>query len=365
MAKKTSIKILNEAKLRKKYASANKASIVVEDNPLWLPSENLSLNYQLGGGIPYGKIMEVFGYESTGKSLLASNFGKCAQKLGGVVLWGDAEASWNNHWARQQGLNVDEVELYTENGMELLSDWAMDMAYYYRSKLVNNEPILLVIDSLAAIDKMDMENASMSDSKAEMGNRAKVIYEFWRKRAPLFYKLGVCTIAINQIREKVGASMFEESTKTVGGASTQFYASQRVALVRSTAIKDSKKRKIGQNIYQQIKKNKVAPPTDSIKNEVYFRPNKWGYVGYNRYGGILDILAEEGVVVTKGPSIMFEGNRIARSADNFLDVIHEEKKLRSKLINLSSINTISKTRKRLEATEENWFPVTAKEDDDE
>lgn len=362
--KKTSFKVLTESKIRAKYGS-NKATIVVEEDPLWLPSENLSLNYQLGGGIPYGKISEFFGFESTGKSLLASNFAKVTQKLGGKVLWADAEASWNNSWARQQGLDPDEVELYTENGMELLSDWMMDMCLYYRAKLVNNEPILVVLDSLAAIDKMDMANATMSDSKAEMGNRAKVIYEFWRKRAPLFYKLGICVIPINQLRDKVGASMFEESTKTVGGASTQFYASQRVALVKSKQIKNSKGIKIGQNIYQQIKKNKVAPPADSVKTEVYFKENKWGYVGYSRYAGLEEILIDEEVITKKGSSIYFDGERIARSSDNFIDVMHKDKKIRSKILSNSPINTISKTRKRLEALEENLFPVKTKELDDE
>lgn len=368
MAKK--IKILDENKLRKKYPGANKASIVIDDNPLWLPSENLALNWQLGGGIPYGKIMEVFGYESVGKSLLATGFAKTALKLGGAVLWVDAESSWSNHWARQNGVDPSSVDIYVENSIELISDWLKDMCYLRRSQLTNNEPILVVIDSIATLDKQDNTDKDMTDAKAEMGNRAKAISDFWRTRAPLFHKLGVCVIPINQVREKLGATMYEESTKTVGGAHTQFAASQRLALIRSTQIKDGEGRdatKIGQHIIMSVKKNKVAPPSKQIKTEVYFRENKWGYVGYSKYAGLFDILLEEEVITKKGTTIYLDDKMIARGENSFLDVIHKDKDVRSKILENSSINTLSKTRKRLESLTENLYPLTGAtlEDDDE
>lgn len=368
MAKK--IKILDEAKIRKKYPGANKASIVIDDNPLWLPSENLALNWQLGGGVPYGKVIEVFGYESVGKSLLALGFAKTTIKLGGAVLWVDAEGSWSNHWARQNGVDPEDVDIYVENSIELISDWLRDMCYLKRSKLTNNEPIFIVIDSLAALDKQDNTDKDMTDAKAEMGNRAKAISDFWRTRAPLFYKLGVCVMPINQVREKLGASMYEEATKTVGGAHTQFTASQRLALIRSTQIKDGDGRdsvKIGQHIIMDVKKNKVAPPAPRVKTEVYFRENKWGYVGYSKYAGLFDILLNEGVISRKGNTIYFDDKMVARGEASFLNMLHDNKETRSKILSRSSINTLSRTRKRLESIAENQFPLTGTvmEDDDE
>src|SRR5690554_4865438 len=194
MAKKASYKALSEAQIRKKYRGANMASIVINSNPLTLPSTNVTLNGMIGGGIPYGKILEAYGYESTGKSLLAMSFVPAAQKLGGIVLWGDAENAWSNPWAIANGIDPEKVEIFAESSVEVISDWARDMVYHYRSILTNNQPILLVIDSLAALDIKDNADGSMVDAKAAMGNRAKAINDFWRRRAPLFYKLGVCVI---------------------------------------------------------------------------------------------------------------------------------------------------------------------------
>lgn len=366
MAKKTTIKILSEAKLRAKYHS-NKASIIVEENPLWLPSTILSLNAQLGGGIPYGKILEEYGEESTGKSLLAMTFGAAAQKLGGIYLHVDAEAAWNNYWARQNGVDPDGVELLVDNRMEVISDWVRDSCYYWRSKLTNNEPIFLCIDSLAMIDKMDNEDKTMADAKAEMGGRAKAIGDFWRIRAPMFYKLGICVAAINQTRKKLNAGFMEDTTTTPGGESTKFAASQRILLVRGAQVKDdSNKRKIGQNVYVRVTKNKVAPPTDSVKTQVYFKKNdNPGYVGYNKYLGLHDILLEDGVIEKKGSTIKFNGDTVARGEDSFIKLLHENSKVRGAIIKESSINTISKTRKRLDSITKNYYPVSTAIEDEE
>lgn len=365
MAKKSSIKILSQSQLRKKYNS-NTAIVMVEEDPLFLPSTILSLNYQLGGGIPYGKMLELYGEESTGKSLLATTFAASCQSLGGQVLWIDAESAWTNYWARLNGVEPKDVELLVDNRMEVISDWTRDMAYYYRSILTKNEPILIVLDSLAMVDKMDNADKTMSDAKAEMGGRAKAIGDFWRIRMPTFYKLGVCVIAINQTRKKLGASMFEDTTTTPGGESTKFAASQRIQLVRSKQIKNKKGRKIGQNVYTRVIKNKIAPPVDSVLTQVYFKPNQWDYVGYNKYGGMKEIWDEEGLIQVKGATIKFKDKTIARGEDSLINNLHNDPKLRKALIKRSSINTISKTRERLESMETNLFEVNkAAEDEDE
>lgn len=205
-------KILSDSELEKKYYGSGLASriTVMPEESLWLPSRNLYLNYTMGGGIPYGKICEVFGGESSGKSLLAMDFGYAAQYLGGVLLWNDAEQSFDPGWAKANGLNLDKTIVYNETSIELISDWAADMALTWRNKLRANEPIVIVTDSIAALDCEANINSSQVDSKAEMGNRAKALYRYVRTRNQHFADLGIIAIFINQLRKKVGATMFED-----------------------------------------------------------------------------------------------------------------------------------------------------------
>lgn len=362
-------KITTEKDLRKKYPQANKASMLLPDeHTIWLPSRILAANHILGGGIPYGKLLEIFGYESTGKSLLALDFASVAQSLGGIVLWNDAERSFSNEWAVQNGLDTDRVEIYNENDIEGYSDWHRDMILYYRSQLTKNEPILLVVDSIAALDCKDNIDSDQSSAKAEMGNRAKALYKMYRMRTNMYAQYGVCVIMINQVRDKVGASMFEDSQTTVGGKATQFYASQRLAIVRSKQIKGrlvdgvfkedlTKGYKVGQNVYLQVKKNKVAPPRENIKTQVYFLPEARGYIGFSKYHGLPEILENQGVITKTGSRYYLDGKMVCNGEANLIDKLHTSSKLRKTLLKDSNINTVSKTRTKLQALETNLFPV--------
>lgn len=367
------LKVLSERDLAKKYQDSGTASVLIPDEKaFWLPSRNISLNWQLGGGIPYGKILELYGFESTGKSLLAKDFAYTAQQLGGVVLWGDAERSFDPHWAKLNGLDLDRIIILADNSVEVFSDWMRDQILYWRSILTKNEPILLVVDSVAAWDCEANMDADQSGSKAEMGNRAKAIYNMYRKRNKIIANYGVCMIALNQVRDKVGASQFEEQVTTPGGAATKFYASQRVELIRSKQIKGFKNekgawvdsiekgKKVGQNIIQVVKKNKVAPPAPSIKTEVYFTADKFDYVGYCRYAGLVEILLEMGIISIQGNTYYFKDKKICLGRDNFLSAIHSQDELRAEIIRKSKINTISRTRKKLETTITNFYPVNLK-----
>lgn len=371
------IKLLSESAIRKKYANANKASILLPDDKfIWLPSRSLALNWQLGGGLLYGRIHELMGYESTGKSLLAADFGAVAQSLGGVVLWGDAEGSFNPHWAIKNGLNPDKVEVYGGNDIEGYSDWHRDMIMMYRSRLTKNQPILLVCDSIAALERKDALNSTQTDDKAEMGNRAKVIYKMYRVRNSFYQQMGVCVLMINQVRAKLNVSMFESAETTPGGAATKYYSSIRLSLVGSKQLKgtktkngwkeDSNGEKVGRRIIFQVVKNKVAPPKNSVKSEVYFKPDKSGYVGFSRYHGLPEALELDGVVEKRSRSgYYFKDKRVGTSEDNFLEGLETRDKMRKFLLKKSSINTVSKTRARLEAIDENLFPLNGKEVDDD
>lgn len=370
------LNILSESALAKKYPDAARADILLPDEKtLWLPSRVLALNWQLGGGLMYGKITELFGYESTGKSLLAMDFGSIAQNLGGVVLWGDAEGTFNTKWAQKNGLDPSRVYLYDSNDIEGFSDWQTDMILFHRSRLKKNEPILLVCDSIAALDCLDNINSSQLDAKAEMGNRAKAIYKMYRLRNHFYKKMGVCVLMINQVRKKVGASMFEASETTPGGDSTKFYASQRIGLAAGKQIKgvmnrngfkeDSNGTKLGRTVYIQIHKNKIAPPVDSVKTQVYFKPDIWNHVGYSRYHGLPEILITEGILSKRGAYFYFGNKLVGQGEDQVLRFFYTEEKKRRIILGKSEINTLSKTRAKLDAMEQNLFPVKGKEIQDD
>lgn len=348
-------------KTRKQYGSRKGSISVKSEDRLRLPSRILPLNYLLGGGIPYGTILETFGWESTGKSLLAAGFGEVTQALGGKVLWDDAEFAFGDsaEYYTNTGLDPNEVELLEDDTIENFSDWAMDMSLYYRSRLTNNEPILLVCDSVAALECEEAQGGKQSGSKKEMGNRAKSIYKFYRVRRKLLKELGVCTIMINQVRDKVGANMFQDSTTTPGGAATAFYASIRLALMKGRAIKDKKGRKVGNGVHCFIKKNKVAPPQDKVLANVIFNTSFNGSVGFDSYDGLGAILEREGhVKKVKGIYTIQKGKySLGKSKANLDSHWKEDAGARKAAIKLLNINTVSKTRAKIETLTSNQFPV--------
>lgn len=363
--------ILSEARLKQRYSGSGTASTIIAspEDTLVLPSSILALNWFLGGGIPYGTIMEEFGEESTGKSLLAINFATVAQALGGIVLWQDAEAVFRQQarFYQKMGLNLDRVQLLPdENIIEILSDWQADMIVTWRSKLKNNEPILLVVDSTAALDTWANMEAADSDSGEDMGRRSKWIYQMVRKRNPLYAKYGVCVIYINQLRKKPTRTKYEDPDTTPGGNAMKFFASIRMGIRRGKKILNADENHVGQFVYFNMKKNKVAPPRNSIQGKVLFQKYQ-GSIGYDKYHGILDVLQykdeEEGIrpILKRKRGIWtFKGKTIAKGDDKMIKLFLEDEALRKKLIEKANINTISRTRKKLESINTNLYPVNAK-----
>lgn len=357
--------LLDVKTLRRRYPESGLASTIClgAEQELRLPSRNLAINYHLGGGIKYGSIIEVSGEESTGKSLLAMDFGTVTQSLGGIVLWDDAEATFDGKWAASHGLDLNKVELLPyENQIELVSDWVADMCVYYRSKLTNNEPILLVIDSVALFDTGDALDTAEMDSKAEMGRRSFHMGKFLRKRMRIFAKYGICVLLINQLRKKVGASKFEDPNTTPLEQALKFYASQRIGLFRGKKIRKGGKSKgpwVGNEVYVRTKKNKSGVPRDNIKAEVYFREDNNNY-GYHKYYGFDELLVDKNIVKRKMGKFYYKETLIAKGDDNFKQLIATDQELRSKFIKRLGINTASKTRKQIESIDKNLFPVKAK-----
>ena len=374
MAEKKKVGVLlSENKLRKKYPSSQVASVKAlhDGEMIRIPTRVIAMNHQMGGGLPYGHIMELYGEENVGKTLLAMDMAVVTQKLGGVVLWADIESTFNPDWCIQNGLDLDKIELFSEkNAIEEAADWFADFIPFYRNKLKNNEPILLVIDSLAATDTTKNEDVSEVDAKAEMGNRAKAVDAVLRRRNKLLHRYGVATIFINQMRSKIGASQFEDPDTTPCGKAMKFYASIRIGLYRGRELKEGKGTKavkVGRLVYSRLKKTKVAMPQGNIKAEVYFKETG-GKLGYSKYYGLVDVLTDNGIVERRrGAHYYFKDKKIAHGDDKMESIFTSKPKLRKKLISALNVNTISKTRKLIKSKAFNMYPVgkPKKSEDDE
>lgn len=369
MAKKKQIGILlGEKDLRRRYPDSGLAGKICleQEDTLRLPSTNIALNYHTGGGLPYGKIIEVSGEESTGKTLMAIDLSKVTQLLGGVVLWSDPEASFDPKWMKAHGLDLDRIQLLPiENVIEIISDWIADYCIYWRSKLVNNEPILLVIDSIAALEARDAMDTAQVDTKAEMGRRSFKMGEMLRKRNKIFAKYGICVFFVNQLRKKIGATQFEDPDTTPMAQCMKYYASQRLGLYRGKRIRigDGKKSVwVGNLVYIRTKKNKTSIPRDNIKAEVYFRKSGENF-GYHKYHGLGDLLLKKGIIKKRGKQLYFKDELVCKYdklGENLRQAIADNSELRSRLIKKLGVNTVSKTRKKLEDIKRNLYPVKSK-----
>jgi len=370
MAKKKKPKVgsvLTDAQAVKKYYGSGIASeiTIMPENMLWLPSRSIYLNYSMGGGIPWGKICEIFGGESSGKTLVAMDFAYAAQYLGGIVLWNDAEQSFDPFWAQQNGLDLNKIIIYNETAIEKISDWAADMAVTWRSKLKNNEPILLVTDSVAALDCEENINSQQTDAKAEMGNRAKAFYKYLRIRNQLFTELGITSIFINQLRKKVGATIFEDPDTTPAGNAMKFFAHQRLAFFQKKQITEgTKERKIwlGNEVSVRLKKNKVAPPRPTFTTSIYFNADH-GRVGFEKYTNLVELLVKTGTVIKKGSRFYYKDEVLENGREAFQELLEEDADLRKKLLRRAKINTLSATRRKMDKLDKkgiNRYPVVVR-----
>lgn len=367
--KKLGIKIPTLKELNKAFPMSFTPSEKDDSNFPKIPTRFLAYNYQLGGGITFGRMMEIYGEESSGKSLAAYDFAYCAQQLGGVVLLADAEQAFTNKWAEQNGLDLSKIEVLRETSVEVISDWIAQYSLYYRSILTHNEPILVIIDSLASLDTLENINSQMTDSKADMGNRAKAIYKMFRIRAELLSKLGITTICINQLRKNLKAGMFQDPDTTPGGQAMKFYASIRSGFYGSKTITEKhkgKEIKVGRYTTIRMIKNKIAPPRSTIsKAPMYYNP-KYHEVGFDKYFGLGDILVEEEVITkSSGGIFKYRDKTIARGEEKLQKVIEEDDRLRRRFIKACGINTISITQEKIDefnAKGINLFPVEGNND---
>ena len=362
MAGRKKIKIPTLREIQRKFPTQYIAGEVDESKRPWLPTRFLAFNKVTGGGCPFGKIIELFGEESSGKSLMAYDFAYCCQYLGGMVLWVDAEQSFTNDWATKNGLDLDKIVVYRSTSIEAISDWVANMALYWRSQLTHNEPILLVLDSVSALDTDINLNSEMLNASADMGNRAKAIYKYFRIRNEMLYSLGITQVYVNQLRKNLKAGMFENPDTTPGGKALAFYASIRIGLYGGKQITKKikgKERKIGRVTSIRTIKNKVATPGPTLKATPLYNNAKYvDSIGFDRLHFLDEILIEEEIIEkSKSGTYSFKGKTLCRGSEKFSELLKEDDKLRRKLIRKAGINTLGVTKKLLESISENLYPI--------
>ena len=267
----------------------------------------LSLDLALGGrGIPVGRVVEVFGPESSGKTTLALTIAAHVQKRGGVAAFIDAEHALDPSWARTLGVNVDELLVsqpdYGEQALEICE-------LLVRSGSVN----VVVVDSVAALVPRAEIEGEMGD--AFVGLHARLMSQALRKLTGAIAKSNCTVIFINQIREKIGV-MFGSPETTTGGRALKFYATIRIDIRRISAIKEGDVN-VGNRVRARVVKNKVAPPFRDAEFDIMFDE------GISASGDLLDLAVEDKVVDKNGAWFSFDQTRLGQGRENSKKFLRE------------------------------------------
>jgi recombination protein RecA len=280
-----------------------------------IPSGCLSIDAALGvGGFPRGRVIEIYGPESGGKTTMTLHVIAEAQKLGGQAAFIDAEHALDPVYARKLGVDVDNLLVsQPDNGEQ-----ALEIA----EALIRSGGVdVVVVDSVAAlVPKAELEG-EMGDP--QMGLQARLMSQALRKLTAIVSKSRTCLIFINQIREKIGV-MFGNPETTTGGRALKFYASMRVDIRRIQAIKDGDK-VVGSRTRAKIVKNKVAAPFREAEFDIIYGE------GISREGDLIDLGVDRGVLEKSGTWISFGSERMGQGRENARTFLKENKDVRDKL----------------------------------
>ncbi len=280
-----------------------------------IPSGSLGLDLALGvGGYPKGRVIEIFGPESSGKTTLALHAMAESQKKGGIAAFIDAEHAFDRFYAEKLGVDVDNLIIsqpdYGEQALEiadnLISSGAVD---------------IVVIDSVAALTPKSEIEGEMGDSK--MGLHARLMSQALRKLTSTINKTNCTVIFINQLREKIGV-MFGNPETTTGGNALKFYASVRLDIRRRTQIKDGEN-VTGNRTKVKVVKNKVAPPFQTTEFDIMYGQ------GVSKVGEILDLGVEYGIINKSGSWFSYGDTKLGQGRDAVKNLIFDNPELAEEL----------------------------------
>jgi recombination protein RecA len=273
---------------------------------------SVALDIALGiGGVPRGRIVEIYGPESSGKSTLATHIVANAQKTGGLAAYIDAEHALDPGYAAKIGVNVDELLISQPSSGEEALNIAEMLA---RSNAVD----VIVIDSVAALVPKSELDGEIGDQF--MGLQARMMSQALRKLAATLSKSNTCAVFINQIREKIGV-MFGNPETTTGGKALKFYSSVRMDIRRIGSIKGPDNSDIGNRVKVKIVKNKVAPPFQVAEFDILFNE------GISRLGSIIDLGVDYGIIGKKGAWFYHGEHRLGQGREAAREELKKQPKM--------------------------------------
>ncbi|MBQ7494363.1 MAG: recombinase RecA [Bacteroidaceae bacterium] len=276
-----------------------------------IPTGSIGLNAALGvGGYPRGRIIEIYGPESSGKTTLTIHAIAEAQKAGGIAAFIDAEHAFDPTYAQKLGVNLEELWIsQPDNGEQALA---------IADQLISSSAVdLVVIDSVAALTPKAEIEGDMGDNK--VGLQARLMSQALRKLTATISKTKTCCIFINQLREKIGV-MFGNPETTTGGNALKFYSSVRLDIRKVTTLKDGDEA-IGNQVRVKVVKNKVAPPFRKAEFEISFGE------GISKTGEIVDLGVEYGIIKKSGSWFSYNDSKIGQGRDAVKRVLKDNPEL--------------------------------------